>query len=222
MLHKFLTPKPRNNTHALGGTNVSDAASAGGQNGANGGRAPLNISDIRRSIERYNEAQQVLNEELFGPVQNDSLVIVVQVRHCLLPLCHSLYPQGKGRQSSILDVHAHRCSTVWSVMFANFNVIISTICEWFQQTGMRPPGWWVGFPHSPAIAQTTVSSVRLCLALSEVECVCALWNKTPLQWFIVFYASKNCILLKTNLMFVCFLMLCDIFISGISQVVGTK
>jgi alpha-1,6-mannosyl-glycoprotein beta-1,2-N-acetylglucosaminyltransferase len=81
VLHKFLTPKPRNNSHALGGTNVSDAAGAVGQNAANGGRTPLNISDIRRSIERYNDAQQVLNEELFGPVQNDSLIIVVQVRY---------------------------------------------------------------------------------------------------------------------------------------------
>jgi len=66
----------------MGGTNVSDAAVAVGQNAANVGRPALNISDIHRSIERYNEAQQVLNEELFGPVQNDSLIIVVQVRHC--------------------------------------------------------------------------------------------------------------------------------------------
>jgi hypothetical protein len=95
VLHKFLTPKPRNSSHALGGANVSDAASAVGQNVANGGRAALNISDIRRSIERYNDAQQVLNEELFGPVQNDSLIIVVQVSHSLLPsvlTSHSLLP----------------------------------------------------------------------------------------------------------------------------------
>ena len=61
---------------------MSDTAGAAGQNAVSGSRAALNISDIRRSIERYNEAQQVLNEELFGPVQNDSLIIVVQVRHC--------------------------------------------------------------------------------------------------------------------------------------------
>jgi alpha-1,6-mannosyl-glycoprotein beta-1,2-N-acetylglucosaminyltransferase len=81
VLHKFLTPKPRNNSHALAGTNMSDGAGAAGQTGANAGRASLNISDIRRNIERYNDMQQVLNEELFGPVQNDSLIIVVQVRH---------------------------------------------------------------------------------------------------------------------------------------------
>jgi alpha-1,6-mannosyl-glycoprotein beta-1,2-N-acetylglucosaminyltransferase len=79
VLHKFLTPKPRNNSHAVGATNASDAAAAG-QNGAANGRASLNISEIRRNIERYNDMQQVLNEELFGPVQNDSLIIVVQVR----------------------------------------------------------------------------------------------------------------------------------------------
>jgi alpha-1,6-mannosyl-glycoprotein beta-1,2-N-acetylglucosaminyltransferase len=81
VLHKFLTPKPRNSSHALAGTNMSDGAWAAGQTGANAGRASLNISDIRRNIERYNDMQQVLNEELFGPVQNDSLIIVVQVRH---------------------------------------------------------------------------------------------------------------------------------------------
>lgn len=108
VLHKFLTPKPRNNTHALGGTNVSDAASAGGQNGANGGRAPLNISDIRRSIERYNEAQQVLNEELFGPVQNDSLVIVVQVHTRIVYLRHLIVSLAQARDiDTVLLVFSH-------------------------------------------------------------------------------------------------------------------
>lgn len=89
VLHKFLTPKPRNSSHAVGATNASDAAAAAaaGQNGAASGRAPLNISEIRRNIERYNDMQQVLNEELFGPVQNDSLIIVVQVRHHMSYFC---------------------------------------------------------------------------------------------------------------------------------------
>jgi alpha-1,6-mannosyl-glycoprotein beta-1,2-N-acetylglucosaminyltransferase len=86
VLHKFLTPKPRNNSHAVGATNASDAAAAS-QNGAASGRPFLNISEIRRNIERYNDMQQVLNEELFGPVQNDSLIIVVQVRHHMSYFC---------------------------------------------------------------------------------------------------------------------------------------
>lgn len=32
-----------------------------------------------RNIARYNELQSVLNEDLYGPLQNDSVIIVVQV-----------------------------------------------------------------------------------------------------------------------------------------------
>lgn len=39
----------------------------------------LNISDIQRSIERYNEYQTIINEEIFGPLLNDSIIIVIQV-----------------------------------------------------------------------------------------------------------------------------------------------
>lgn len=38
-----------------------------------------NFDEIRRNIVRYNELQSVLNEDLFGPLQNDSVIIVVQV-----------------------------------------------------------------------------------------------------------------------------------------------
>jgi hypothetical protein len=41
---------------------------------------PLNISMIQRSIETLNMQQLVHNEDMFGPLHNDSLVIVVQVR----------------------------------------------------------------------------------------------------------------------------------------------
>jgi len=55
----------------------------------------------------------------------------------------------------------------------HINITVSAICNLFQQTGMTPCGWQIGFPHSPAIAQITLSSVNLCLSLSEVECFCA-------------------------------------------------
>jgi len=87
---------------------VSDAASAVGQNAANGGRTPLNISDIRRSIERYNDAQQVLNEELFGPVQNDSLIIVVQVHTRIIYLRHLIVSLAQARDiDTVLLVFSH-------------------------------------------------------------------------------------------------------------------
>ncbi|KAJ9601130.1 hypothetical protein L9F63_000709 [Diploptera punctata] len=105
VLHKFLTPKPRNASHGLGGSNVSDTA---GHNGANGVRAALNISDIRRNIERYNDMQQVLNEEIFGPVQNDSLVIVVQVHTRIIYLRHLIVSLAQARDiETVLLVFSH-------------------------------------------------------------------------------------------------------------------
>jgi len=55
----------------------------------------------------------------------------------------------------------------------HINITVSATCSWVQQTGMRPCGWQIGFPHSPAIAQIIISSVNLCLSLSEVEYFCA-------------------------------------------------
>lgn len=37
------------------------------------------IEEIKRQIARYNEQQSVLNEETFGPLLDDSVIIVVQV-----------------------------------------------------------------------------------------------------------------------------------------------
>lgn len=38
-----------------------------------------NISEMRASIQHYNALQVVLNEDQFGPLDNDSVIIVVQV-----------------------------------------------------------------------------------------------------------------------------------------------
>lgn len=42
---------------------------------------PPNITEIKRQIAKYNEMQLVLNEYTFGPLQNDSVIIVVQVSY---------------------------------------------------------------------------------------------------------------------------------------------
>ena len=42
---------------------------------------------------------------------------------------------------------------------------ISTFCDRFRRIGMRPRDWRIGLSHSPAIAQITLSSVKLCLSL---------------------------------------------------------
>jgi hypothetical protein len=74
---------------------------------------------------------------------------------------------------------------------------------------MRPHSWQVSFSHSPAIAQITLSSVELCLSLSEVVCSRALWNKTLLQSFNVFYASTNCLHFIKN-KFSCFFIFFEV------------
>jgi hypothetical protein len=163
------------------------------------------------------------------------------VRHILLSLCFhssrstycarlcpvvaSRWPQflpWRWRQSNILDIPENRCLSLWPVDCTDCSAIMSAICKWLQQISVRPCGWWVGFPHSSAISQTNVSSVKLCYANSEVECCYAVHNKTALQWFMILYASQNHIMLKTNWMFMCSLIFFCIFILGISQVVGTK
>lgn len=72
VLHKFLTPRPKNNSLAAGpnGSYPANAAYL---------KQPLNISEIKRNIAQYNLQQTVYNEDTFGPLQNDSLVIVIQV-----------------------------------------------------------------------------------------------------------------------------------------------
>lgn len=39
----------------------------------------LTIDEIKYNIKKYNLAQTVYNEDLFGTVQNDTIIIVVQV-----------------------------------------------------------------------------------------------------------------------------------------------
>lgn len=48
-------------------------------NGINEPYHPPNISEMQRSIARYNAMQFVINEDIFGPLDNDSVIIVVQV-----------------------------------------------------------------------------------------------------------------------------------------------
>lgn len=60
--HKYLKPK-------LKTTNDTNEAV----------KSVPNISEIKASIDKYNEVQYVYNEDIFGPVYNDSLIIVVQV-----------------------------------------------------------------------------------------------------------------------------------------------
>lgn len=70
--HKYLTLKNRNHTN-------SSNSNATAQSGSQDQVQQAAIDEMRRNIARYNELQSVLNEDLFGPLQNDSVIIVVQV-----------------------------------------------------------------------------------------------------------------------------------------------
>jgi hypothetical protein len=42
----------------------------------------------------------------------------------------------------------------------NFHTIVWTFRGLLRRSGLKPRGWRVGFPHSPATAQITLSSVK--------------------------------------------------------------
>lgn len=68
----------------------------------------INISDIQRSIERYNEYQTIINEDVFGPLQNDSIVIVVQVHKRITYLRHLIVSLAQAKDiSKTLLIFSH-------------------------------------------------------------------------------------------------------------------
>ncbi|XP_050084146.1 alpha-1,6-mannosyl-glycoprotein 2-beta-N-acetylglucosaminyltransferase isoform X1 [Anopheles aquasalis] len=97
VFHKYLTGKPRNATHAQNGTLFSAE-----------GHRTANISEILRMIHRYNELQTVLNEDIYGPLQNDSVIIVVQVHKRITYLRHLIVSLAQARDiSRTLLVFSH-------------------------------------------------------------------------------------------------------------------
>lgn len=85
VLHKFLTSHPRNISHRFSVSNISDEV------------LHPSIEEIKNSIRRYNLAQTVLNEEIFGPIQNDTIVIVIQVHTRLVYLRHLIVSLAQAR-----------------------------------------------------------------------------------------------------------------------------
>ncbi|XP_017848208.1 alpha-1,6-mannosyl-glycoprotein 2-beta-N-acetylglucosaminyltransferase isoform X1 [Drosophila busckii] len=113
-LHKYLTPHSRNQSSGSALLlNASAAALAGaGLNSATtisfGIYRPPNITEIRRQIVKYNEMQMVLNEDTFGPLQNDSVIIVIQVHTRISYLRHLIVSLAQARDiSKSLLVFSH-------------------------------------------------------------------------------------------------------------------
>ncbi|XP_050313561.1 alpha-1,6-mannosyl-glycoprotein 2-beta-N-acetylglucosaminyltransferase isoform X2 [Anthonomus grandis grandis] len=99
VLHKFLATKPKNGTNL--GLN-------GSYNNLGFYKANLNISDIKRSIAQYNIQQTIYNEDIFGPLQNDSIVIVIQIHDRITYLRHLIISLAQARGiSQALLVFSH-------------------------------------------------------------------------------------------------------------------
>ncbi|XP_017131688.1 alpha-1,6-mannosyl-glycoprotein 2-beta-N-acetylglucosaminyltransferase isoform X1 [Drosophila elegans] len=115
-LHKYLTPHSRNHT-ASGAGVLSGAALLLNATSAGAATAttisfdvyhPPNITEIKRQIGRYNDMQSVLNEDVFGPLQNDSVIIVVQVHTRITYLRHLIVSLAQARDiSKVLLVFSH-------------------------------------------------------------------------------------------------------------------
>jgi len=52
-------------------------------------------------------------------------------------------------------------SGLYLFIYHPFPYDVSTLHVWFQKFRMRPGGWQFSFPHSPAVAQTTLSLVYI-------------------------------------------------------------
>ena len=82
VFHKFLTPRPRNISNTTGNASIATY------------KQHLTIPEIKHNIAQYNLQQTLYNEDIFGPLQNDSIVVVVQVRNIsnfyfsLLTMCY--------------------------------------------------------------------------------------------------------------------------------------
>ncbi|RZC37869.1 alpha-1,6-mannosyl-glycoprotein 2-beta-N-acetylglucosaminyltransferase, partial [Asbolus verrucosus] len=101
VLHKFLTPRPRNTTNNVGLNGTTGANTAYN-------KWTLNISDIKRNIAQYNLQQTVYNEDIFGPLQNDSVVIVIQIHDRITYLRHLIVSLAQARGiSQALLVFSH-------------------------------------------------------------------------------------------------------------------
>uniref|UniRef100_A0A1B6GRD5 Alpha-1,6-mannosyl-glycoprotein 2-beta-N-acetylglucosaminyltransferase n=1 Tax=Cuerna arida TaxID=1464854 RepID=A0A1B6GRD5_9HEMI len=95
VLHKFLTSRPRNVSQHLA-SNASELPRA------------LTIDEIKHNIRRYNQLQTVHNEDLFGPVQNDTIIIVIQIHTRLVYLRHLIVSLAQARDiESTLIVFSH-------------------------------------------------------------------------------------------------------------------
>lgn len=94
VLHKFLSPRPKNFTITFANGTYTNFFYV---------NTP-NISEMKRNIAQYNRQQIVHNENIFEPLQNDSIVIVVQIHDRITYLRHLIVSlaQAPGISQTLL------------------------------------------------------------------------------------------------------------------------
>ncbi|XP_004534142.1 alpha-1,6-mannosyl-glycoprotein 2-beta-N-acetylglucosaminyltransferase isoform X3 [Ceratitis capitata] len=108
VLHKFLTPKSRNQTAAAHMQQNSTTSGRYNSSSYTDYYHPPNISEIKQQIAKYNELQIVLNEDTYGPLQNDSVIIVVQVHTRITYLRHLIVSLAQAKDiSKTLLIFSH-------------------------------------------------------------------------------------------------------------------
>lgn len=107
------------------------------QNGTMDPYHPPNISEILKFISKYNDLQIVLNEDVFGPLQNDSVIIVIQVHSRITYLRHLIVSLAQARDIS-------RTLLIFSHDFydEDINDLIQSIdfCKVMQVSSFRSTG----------------------------------------------------------------------------------
>lgn len=95
VLHKFLTPRPKSLNSTIDKLRKTLLH-------------PLNISEIQANVDRYNEMQYIHNEDMFGPLLNDTLIIVVQVHTRITYLRHLIVSLAQAKDiDTVLLVFSH-------------------------------------------------------------------------------------------------------------------
>ncbi|KAJ8680206.1 hypothetical protein QAD02_015993, partial [Eretmocerus hayati] len=117
-LHRFLKERRVSNATGLSGHN----STSGNGGSGNDELTEREIEEARRSIERVNSEQRVLNEEAFGPLAPDAPVIVIQVHDRLTYLRHLVISlaQARGIENTLI-VFSH---DVWN---ADINYLVQNV-----------------------------------------------------------------------------------------------
>jgi hypothetical protein len=87
------------------------------------------------------------------------------------------------------DIPEPWCAWFWLVMITSFNINYFNF-TWLVPTNWNEATWLANFHPLLVIVQISLSSFKLFLSLSVVNCSCVLWNAVLLQLFTLLCCQK--------------------------------